>query len=74
MKNAKLAAAVALSASLAVSGPLYADGIAEPVLEAEVIAEETAGTAGFVVPLVLLAIIAAVLLIDNGGGGGMMTY
>jgi len=41
-------------------------------MEPEVIAEETAGTSGFVVPLILLAVIAAVLLIDNGGGGGEM--
>ena len=54
------------------SGAAHAGGMAEPLMEPEVIAEETAGTSGFVVPLILLAVIAAVLLIDNGGGGGEM--
>jgi len=72
MKVAKFAAAGVLSASLMASGAVHAGGMAEPLMEPEVIAEETAGTSGFVVPLILLAVIAAVLLIDNGGGGGEM--
>ncbi len=70
MTLAKFAAAAVLSASLAVAGAAQAGGMAEPILEPEVIAEETAGTSGFIIPLILLAIIAAVLIIDGDGGGG----
>ena len=60
-----LFAAVAIS-SLTVSSA-FAGGMAEPVMEAEVIAEEASGTAGgWVVPLLLIAIVAAVA----AGSGG----
>lgn len=68
MNLSKFVAVGALSLSLAVSGSAQAGGLAEPLLEPEVIAQETAGSSGFLIPLVLLAIIAAVLLIDGGNG------
>ena len=56
MKKIALAAALSLAATSA-----YAGGIVEPVMEPAVIVEEsTPGTAGFVVPLLLLAVVAAV--------------
>lgn len=74
MKTTKFAAVAALSIALVAGQAAHAGGLAEPILEAEVIAEETSDTSGFVIPLIFLAIIAAVLLIDGGGdGGGMMT-
>ena len=59
MKKLVLAAALTGLASTA-----FAGGMAEPVMEPEVIVEETSGTTagGIVVPLVLLALIAAVAL------------
>lgn len=60
----------ALSFALTAGQAAQAGGLAEPILEAEVIAEETSDTSGFVIPLIFLAIIAAVLLIDGGDGGG----
>ncbi|MCU0854739.1 MAG: hypothetical protein MUF63_07520 [Rhodobacteraceae bacterium] len=57
----KVIAAAALSAL--VTQPALAGGMAEPVMEPEVIVEETAaGTGGgWVVPLVLIALAAAVV-------------
>lgn len=57
MKKLVLAAALTGAASTA-----FAGGIAEPIMEPEIIVEETAGTTagGIVVPLILLALIAAV--------------
>jgi hypothetical protein len=57
MKKLVLAAALTGAASTA-----FAGGMAEPVMEPEIIVEETSGTTagGIVVPLVLLALIAAV--------------
>ena len=51
-----LAAIVGLSASTA-----FAGGMSEPVMEPEIVVEESTGTSGgVVVPLLLLAVIAAV--------------
>lgn len=56
MKKLALAAALSLAGTSAFAGT-----IAEPVMEPEIIVEETAGTGGgIVVPLLLLAVIAAV--------------
>jgi hypothetical protein len=57
MKKLVLAAALTGLASTA-----FAGGLAEPVMEPQIIVEETAGTTagGIVVPLILLALIAAV--------------
>jgi hypothetical protein len=54
-----------LIASAAIAGvltaPALAGGMAEPVMEPEIIVEESTGTgSGWVVPLILIAIIAAV--------------
>ena len=60
MKKLALAAAVSFAATSA-----FAGNIIEPVMEPEVIVEETGGTAGgIVVPLLLLAVIAAVAASD----------
>jgi hypothetical protein len=57
MKKLVLAAALTGAASTA-----FAGGFSQPVMEPEIIVEETAGTTagGIVVPLILLALIAAV--------------
>ena len=57
MKKLVLAAALTGAASTA-----FAGGMAEPIMEPEIIVEETAGTTagGIIVPLLLLALIAAV--------------
>jgi hypothetical protein len=60
-------------ASAAIAGfamlPANAGGMAEPVMEPEIIVEETAtGTGGgWVVPLILIAVIAAVASSSSGG-------
>ncbi len=54
MKKLALAAALSLSATTA-----FAGGMAEPVMEPEVVVEETASTnAGLIVPLLLLVLVA----------------
>jgi hypothetical protein len=57
-KTLTTAAAIVLVAA----SPVFAGGMAEPIMEPEVIVEETAaGTGGgWVVPLVLIALVAAV--------------
>ena len=48
------------------AGPTLAGGMAEPLMEPEVLVEETAaGSGGIVIPLLLLAIIAAVASSDS---------
>lgn len=60
MKKVALAAALSLAATSA-----FAGGYTPPVMEPEVIVEETTGTgAGIVVPLLLLALVAAVAASD----------
>ena len=57
MKKLVLAAALTASASTA-----FAGGMAEPIIEAPVVVEETTGSsAGIVVPLILLAVLVAAL-------------
>ncbi|WP_343080377.1 hypothetical protein [Ostreiculturibacter nitratireducens] len=59
----KLALAAALSAFATTA---FAGGMAEPVVEPEVIVEETAGTSGgIVVPLLLLALVAVAVSHNN---------
>lgn len=65
----KLAMAGVLSASLISTGAVHAAGLAQPILEPEVIAEETSDSSGFLLPLALLAIVGAVLLSGGGSGG-----
>ncbi len=66
--NIRTIAAASLAGAL-MAGQAGADGFAQPLMEPEVIAEDTATTSagGIIVPLLLLAIIAAV---TSGGGGG----
>ncbi len=58
MRYLKPAAAVAAAISMT-AAPLHAGGLAEPMMEPEVIEEESATTGGFILPLILLVIIAA---------------
>jgi hypothetical protein len=64
MKKLALASAIALTATGA-----FAGGIAEPVMEPEVV-EAKAGTssAGIIIPILLLILIAAAVASDDGGG------
>jgi hypothetical protein len=55
MKKLALAAALSLTAT-----SVFAGGPVEPIMEPEVIVEETGTSGGIVVPLVLLAVVAAV--------------
>ncbi|MEM9708912.1 MAG: hypothetical protein AAF871_08975 [Pseudomonadota bacterium] len=74
MKISHMAGVAALGVTLSLSGPAQAGGLAEPILEPEVIAEESNSTQGFILPLILLAVIAGVLIAtggDDGGGGSI---
>ena len=55
MKKLAFAAALSLGAT-----STFAGGPVEPIMEPEVIVEETGTAGGIVVPLVLLAVVAAV--------------
>ena len=55
MKKVALAAALSLAATSA-----YAGGPVQPIMEPEVVVEETGTAGGIVVPLVLLALVAAI--------------
>jgi len=63
----KIAALAAIGAVLATS-PVQAGGMAEPMMEPEVIAEETSNSGGFIIPLLLIALIAAAASSSSGGG------
>ncbi|MGL4278747.1 MAG: hypothetical protein ACRCS0_00140 [Albidovulum sp.] len=54
MKKLALAAAVSLAASTA-----FAGGMAEPVMEPEVVVEKSSSSGGILVPLLLLLVVAA---------------
>lgn len=59
---------LSVAMALALAVPAHAGNIAEPVMEAEVIAEEAAGTGGgWILPLVMIAVIAAVASSSGGG-------
>lgn len=67
MRYIKPAAAIAASLTIAAQ-PVHAGGVAQPMMEPEVVVAETAaGSGGFIVPLILLALIAAAA--SSGGGG-----
>ncbi|WP_172327731.1 hypothetical protein [Mangrovicoccus sp. HB161399] len=56
MKKFALAATLAVAASAS-----FAGGLEEPIVEPEVIVEETSGTgAAWIIPVLLLAVVAAV--------------
>ena len=59
MSIKKTVALLALSASLA-TGPAMAGGMGEPMMEPEVIVEESGSSGDFVLPLLLLAIVVAI--------------
>jgi hypothetical protein len=61
MKNVMLAGVVVMMAGSAMAG-----GLAEPVMEAEVVEAKAASSAGIIIPLLLLVLIAAALA--SGGG------
>lgn len=62
--------AIILAGTIAMAAPVHAGGMAEPMMEPEVIVEESsASSGGFVLPLILLAIIAAIASSDGGGVG-----
>ncbi|MDJ1017993.1 MAG: hypothetical protein QNJ35_15900 [Paracoccaceae bacterium] len=71
MKYVKPVATVATAISLG-TGPAHADGMAAPIMEPEVIAEEAAAASlgGFVLPLLFLAIIAAAASSSSSESGG----
>ena len=66
MKYVKPATAIAASIALAAT-QVNAGGLAEPMMEPEVIEESSATSGGFIIPLVLLAIIVAVASRSGGG-------
>ena len=57
MKKLALAAAVSLAASTA-----FAGGMAEPVMEPEVVVEKSSTSGGMVIPLLLLLVVAAAVV------------
>jgi len=67
MPFTKTLAAGALSVALIGGGVAHGGGLAEPLLEPEVIAAETESSRGFLLPLIFLAIIAAIIVFDGGG-------
>ncbi len=63
MKKFVLAAALTLATSTA-----FAGGMAEPVMEPEVVAEKTSSSAGgIIVPLLLLLVVAAAVAGNSSG-------
>ena len=65
MKYVKTATAIAAGIALATT-QVSAGGLAEPMMEPEVIEESSASSGGFIVPLILLAIIVAVASSSSG--------
>ena len=65
MKYAKPVTAIAAGIAMAAS-QVNAGGLAEPVMEPEVIEEASATSGGFIIPLVILAIIVAVVSSSSG--------
>ena len=68
MKYTKSATAIAAGVAMSAS-PVVAGGMAEPMMEPEVVAEEAeaASLGGFVVPLLTLAVVAAVASSSSSG-------
>lgn len=65
--NIKKIIALAALGTMVATAPVKAGGMAEPVMEPEVIAEETAASGGFVLPLILIALL--VVAASSSGGG-----
>ncbi|MGI9389892.1 MAG: hypothetical protein ACR2O1_07535 [Boseongicola sp.] len=66
MKYIKPAAAVAATIAMSAT-QVNAGGLAEPLMEPEVVEETTTASSGFIFPLLLLAIIAAVASSSSSG-------
>jgi len=66
MKYVKPATAIAAGIALAAT-QVSAGGLAEPMMEPEVIEESAATSGGFIIPLLFLAIIVAVASSSSGG-------
>ena len=63
----KILAGLALSVSLGATS-VYAGGMAEPIIEPEVIVEDTSSSAGgIIIPLLLLILIAAAISSSDSG-------
>lgn len=60
--------AAAVCSFALITGSAQAGGVAEPLMEPEVIAEESSDSGGFLIPLLFLALLAAA--ISSSGGGG----
>lgn len=65
----KTTTAAVLGFALATTS-VQAGGMAEPLMEAEVIEEQAASSGGYLVPLLLLAILIAIAGNNGSGGGG----
>jgi cytochrome c biogenesis factor len=63
MKKLTLAAVVS-----ALTAPAFAGGLAEPMVEAPVVAAATSSSAGILVPLILIVLIAGAVLLARPGG------
>jgi hypothetical protein len=63
MKKFALAAVLTLGATSA-----FAGGLAEPIVEAPVVAAATSSSAGILVPLILIVLIAGAVLLARPGG------
>ncbi len=70
MKYLKPATAVAAAIAMTAS-QVSAGGLAEPMMEPEVIEEASASSGGFIIPLLLLVIIAAIASGSSGGSSPM---
>lgn len=67
MNISKTAAAAVLGLTLATTS-VQAGGMAEPIMEAEVIEEQAAASGGYLVPLLILALLIALTSGSDGGG------
>jgi len=72
MNMKKTVTAAAVSFAL-ISGQAYAGGMAEPMMEPEVIAEESSSSGGFILPLILIALLVAASSSSGGGGSAART-
>jgi hypothetical protein len=62
MKKFSLAAVLAT-----LTAPAFAGGLAEPIVEAPVVAAATSSSAGILVPLILIVLIAGAVLLARPG-------
>lgn len=69
MKTLKAAALALVIATPALVSPALAGGIAEPVIEPEVVAQDAGSSSGgILVPMLLVLLVVAALASNNGGG------